>query len=623
MNPKTVVPTTLPWPRSTAMFLLMVGGLLGLVSLLVVLWMPDLSVSGVEDAPSHELAAAYLGTGPLTAWLATMPGVLKPVQAVLIALPLVWLPLAVARIFRRARAGYALVLLPPIMWLLNNGTILIGTEYGLADVTSPLRVSALQGIPASLLFLSLSLVLLLSTARLSSGQLLAASLGLVVVDLVAELAMPFAGVAGALAIGVLWRSALRGRARLLGALLVSTITAALTVLLAQPLAQILPPVGAPGEVPVSPAGWSDSLSRTLFVVKQFGAPFAFVLVGFILSMTRRTDQRRAIGAALAIAAPAVVIGVVVPVATGPSLYAYGVLSAALGLLVAVALGGIVWSVTSMPAHVRATERERLSGRLADQWARGEHTGISAVVPTRNGEQVIVGTVEALASRLGSDDEVVVVENGSSDGTVAVLEELSSRWNHPAKLVLLHSDPGLGEALRTGALASRGGRLLLTADDLPFGFTDLDEFLGLPDDVLVAIGSKAHPDSNVQRHRRRTLQSKIFRFLREALLQSRVGDSQGTIWVDGNWGRAFALHSRETGLMWTTELVLAAEQQGVAVREVPVQLHETHEAGSSRFRFADAWRSVVGFFRLAVYKDDYCDENWATPVAPVRPGDPVR
>jgi hypothetical protein len=202
-----------------------------------------------------------------------------------------------------------------------------------------------------------------------------------------------------------------------------------------------------------------------------------------------------------------------------------------------------------------------------------------------------------------------VENGSSDSTREVLEQLAMTWDSPSRLVVVHSDPGLGEALRAGVLASTGRRLLLTADDLPFGFTDLEGFRVLPDDVVVAIGSKAHPDSDVTRSWRRTVQSRIFRFLREALLQSRVGDSQGTIWVDGVWARAFAHLSRETGLMWTTELVLAAEQQHLTVREVPVTLSEAHETGSSRFRFTDAWQSVVGFTRLAVYKDDYCNEDW--------------
>jgi hypothetical protein len=52
-----------------------------------------------------------------------------------------------------------------------------------------------------------------------------------------------------------------------------------------------------------------------------------------------------------------------------------------------------------------------------------------------------------------------------------------------------------------------------------------------------------------------------------------------------------------------------------VVEVPVSLHEQHESGSSRFRFKDAWQSVIGFARLAIYKDDYCNEVWVSSPKP--------
>jgi hypothetical protein len=342
-------------------------------------------------------------------------------------------------------------------------------------------------------------------------------------------------------------------------------------------------------------------------------------VGFVLALTRRSPQRRLLGASLAIATPTIILGFVPPVMVMPLLYYYSELSAALGLLVAVALGALAWSVTSMPSHVRSVERSRLSSRVPSS-SEGDSArrpnGVSVVVPTRNGAAVVPETIAAFGRRLTKDDEIVVVENGSSDDTAEVLSAIASDWKNGCAIVVLSSASGLGEALRAGVLASSRGRVLLTADDLPFGFSDLDAFERLPEGTVVAIGSKAHPDSQVKRGRNREFQSRIFAFLRAALLQSSVGDSQGTFWVDGEWARQFAMHSREGGLMWTTELVLAAEQQGLEVAEVPVVLGSEHEKGSSRFKFADAWRSVIGFTRLAVYKDDYVNEDWMRATPPI-------
>ncbi|GAA5211571.1 glycosyltransferase [Microbacterium kyungheense] len=710
------------WPRSTSLFLLFVGLVLAVVSFTVVLNMPELPWHSARDAELRATYDAYRSTGTLliketgsgsyytqapasgpwssAAWdddpgsymiaslMSHITGSESPypglglVQALLVSIPLIWLPMAVARIFRRARAGYAMLLLPALLWIVNNGTILVGTEYGLSDEVATLRVYALYGIAASMAFLSLTLLLLFSTYRLRLPALIGASVLIGVLAGFGNLARSLSGMGIAAAVAVLWWLNTTGRWRWAKALaagvlamvlafgvqtgVMSAVNSGRVAATGESLEQLPdahgvwhplylglawpePITGQPSRFGIE---WSDEfgwnkarevnpeviiaseeydlilkdyyldavasdpigavklyVQKTLFVIKHFGAMIAFIIVGFVLALTRRSPQRRRLVAALAIALPTLALGFVPPVLVMPYLYYYSELSAALGMLSAVALGALVWSITSMPSHVRALERTRLSARTEPAAVPADRIRLSVVIPTRNGEQVIGETLATLGRTLNADDEIVVVENGSTDRTTSALERLAAEWVAPPALVVLHSAPGLGEALRTGLLTTRGDRVLLSADDLPFGVTDLDQFRKLPTSDVVAIGSKAHPHSNVVRGWRRSVQSRIFRFLREALLQSRVGDSQGTIWVAGPWGRSFALQSRETGLMWTTELVLAAEQQGIRVVEVPVTLSGGHEKGASRFRFSDAWQSVVGFTRLAIYKDDYCNEDW--------------
>ena len=185
------------WPRETSLMLLLVGFALFAASFWTVLSMPDLVWHPARDAELRVTYQTYRDTGALLIkptgagsnyTQAPAPGPLSPAawdddpgsyviasllshvtdsaspypglrfaQAVLVSLPFLWLPIAVARVFRRARAGYALVLLPPLMWVMN-GTILTGTENGLSDNVSTLtRVCALYGLAASMVFLSLSL----------------------------------------------------------------------------------------------------------------------------------------------------------------------------------------------------------------------------------------------------------------------------------------------------------------------------------------------------------------------------------------------------------------------------------------------------------------------------------
>lgn len=713
-----------PWPRSTTFLLGLVGALLAAVTFAAVLAMPDLPWHGARDLELRATYDAYQETGVLlvkengsgswytqvegpggytpVAWdddpgvylLATVmshvtgsespyPG-LRVAMALLAALPLTFLPYAVARIFGRARAGYVLLALPAVTWLVNGGTVLLGTEYGLSDDASPTRVYALYGVAASLVFASLSLLLLLSTARLRWRGLLVATIGIGLLAGVGNLVRTMSGIGVALGVGVLWWLASSRRWRWWAA--VGSAAVAVALSLALP-AGVMKAIGvqqaevtgiASSDLPAahalwhsaylglsypqpvngqpSPFGipWSDEygwqqaravdpdvviastqydeimkelyldeveampvaavrlyVEKVLFTVKHFGAMIVLVVLGIGLALRRAGPHRRRLSGAVALSVPTLLVGLAPPVLVMPLLYYYSEISAALGLLTAVGLGGLAWVVTSMPSHVRAAERGKIAARLHELTPTDAPGSLGVVVPTRNGESVVRETVETLAGALGPTDEILVVENGSSDRTTEVLEALAADWSYPCRLSVLHSERGLGVALRTGVLASRSDRLLLTADDLPFGLGDLTEFRALGSDTVVAIGSKAHPRSDVHRSRRRTVQSRIFRHMREALLHSRVGDSQGTLWVDGRWGRTFAAFSREPGLMWTTELVMAAEIQGIPVVEVPVQLTERHDTVTSRFTFGDAVRGLRGIVRLALQKDDYLQDDWIT------------
>ncbi|GEN78592.1 glycosyltransferase [Actinotalea fermentans] len=718
----STMPAQPPWPRSTTILLLLTGLVLAVMTFVTVLLMPSLPWHGARDLELNATYQAYRETGVLLikptgsgSWYTQAPtdgpytaaawdddpgsyiiasllshvtgspspyAGLKGAMAGLAALPLLVLPLGVARLFRRARAGYVLLAMPALLWLVNHGTVLLGTEYGLSNAAAPTRVYAQYGIAASLVFLSLTMLLVLSTVRLSARALVAVTLLTGALGGVGNLSRAMSGVGTAAGVGVLWWMWSRGRLRWLRAVVAAAVAVVIALMLPAGVMRLIdteradatglavselpdahalwhsfylglsypePITGQPspfdirwndeygwaqaravdpdvliastefneimkdlyfGEVRESPGAAARLyLDKALYTIKHYGAMLVVAGIGITLALHRRGPHRRGVRAVLAMVTPTVVLGFAPAVFVMPLIYYFSELSAAFGLLLSVGLGGFAWVVSSMPSHVRASERQKIARHLARLTPRAVPTSLSAVVPTRNGAATVGATLATLAGELGAGDEIVVVENGSTDTTSGVLAEIEERWSHPCTLRVLHSEPGLGVALRTGVLATLGDRLLLTADDLPFGLGDLSRFRELPADTLLAIGSKAHVESDVHRSTRRTLQSRVFRSMREALLHSSVGDSQGTIWVDAEWCRMFAAFSREPGLMWTTELVLAAEQQGMPVVEVPVELREGHDSAASRFTFGDAVTGLRGILRLALQKDDYLQDDW--------------
>ncbi|MGR6965888.1 glycosyltransferase [Geodermatophilus sp. URMC 61] len=226
--------------------------------------------------------------------------------------------------------------------------------------------------------------------------------------------------------------------------------------------------------------------------------------------------------------------------------------------------------------------------------------LSYVVPAHNSAPAIEDTLRALADRLdGRDAEVIVVENGSTDGTGALLERIQRTWTHPGvSLRVLRSAKGMGNAYRAGIAASCGARVVLTADDLPFGFDDLDAAEEVDPAVHpVVIGSKGHRDSDVDRGLLRRVLSAGFLVLRRAVLGMRTLDPQGTFVLAGDWAREIGPRLTEPGYLVTTELCFLAERSGVQPLEVPVRLSPQHCDHRSRITVRDVRQMAVGLLGI--------------------------
>jgi glycosyltransferase involved in cell wall biosynthesis len=199
-------------------------------------------------------------------------------------------------------------------------------------------------------------------------------------------------------------------------------------------------------------------------------------------------------------------------------------------------------------------------------------------------------------------EVIVVDDGSTDRTTTLLAERSAR--DPAlRVILLPANRGKGAAVRAGALAATSDVMLVTDVDLSTPLDDLVSLCAAIDQGLdVAMGSRALSDSRVLVHQRlyRELMGKTFNLMFRRLT--------GLPWRDTQCG--FKLFRRETTkplwelqhverFAYDTELCTNAHRLGLRVGEVPVtwrndpDTHVTLVGSSLRMAFdlvLTAWRA---------------------------------
>ena len=224
--------------------------------------------------------------------------------------------------------------------------------------------------------------------------------------------------------------------------------------------------------------------------------------------------------------------------------------------------------------------------------------LAVVLPAHNSEDNIDTTVAELSGwfRLHSvAGQVVIVENGSTDGTWDVMQQID-RTALPFELVCTRSEKGLGNAIREGLTRVTTDVVLITADDLPFGFSDIDGYLSLSTTPDIAIGSKAHPGTNGTRSFGREVMSTVFRLLRRMVVRVDLGDTQGTIMGDAATIKRCATLTEQSGYLMTTELLAHAVRAGSSIVELPV-VYRRDLRGSNINVVSDSIRMLRGLFQV--------------------------
>lgn len=117
----------------------------------------------------------------------------------------------------------------------------------------------------------------------------------------------------------------------------------------------------------------------------------------------------------------------------------------------------------------------------------ESTKISVVLPVRDQEKEIAARVvrvlNGLADLTRDRAEIVVVDDGSRDGTPAVLAELC--WKYPQVRIIRHERPrGIEAAGQTGLERSAGELVFIQESELEICLDDLARLLKMSEDESV-------------------------------------------------------------------------------------------------------------------------------------------
>lgn len=201
--------------------------------------------------------------------------------------------------------------------------------------------------------------------------------------------------------------------------------------------------------------------------------------------------------------------------------------------------------------------------------------LTIVIPSYNEARRLPGTLDHMQRYLdgsGREYELILVDDGSTDGTLTFMRDLERRCPR-VRVVSLRGNRGKGRAVAEGVRSSRGDAVLFSDADLSTPIEELpnlEEALEAGADVVC--GSRAAPGSReVNQALYRQLMGKAFNFLVRLMLLPDVADSQcGFKLFRGMVARELFGALRTDGFAFDVEIIWRAREAGYRVQEVPVR-----------------------------------------------------
>jgi glycosyltransferase involved in cell wall biosynthesis len=214
--------------------------------------------------------------------------------------------------------------------------------------------------------------------------------------------------------------------------------------------------------------------------------------------------------------------------------------------------------------------------------------VSVVIPCLNERETIgVCVRKALTSmdRSGLHGEVIVVDNGSTDGSAQIAEEQGAR-------VVAERRRGYGNAYMRGFADARGRYIVMGDGDDTYDFDEVPSFVApLRDEADMVMGSR------LKGRIHKGAMPPLHRYVGNPVLTGILNLFYGSGVSDAHCGmRAFRrealerLDLRMPGMEFASEMVIRASKAGLRIEEIPIEYH-VRQGESKLNSFRDGWRHL--------------------------------
>lgn len=206
--------------------------------------------------------------------------------------------------------------------------------------------------------------------------------------------------------------------------------------------------------------------------------------------------------------------------------------------------------------------------------------LSIIIPAYNEERRLPNTLEQVLSFLAEQEytaEVIVVENGSSDRTLTIAQEISASF--PNLFVFHNEESGKGKAVKRGMLKARGKYRIFCDADLSMPIEEIARFIPPHNDSDIVIASRevegaVRYDEPHQRH----LTGRVFNWFIRVLAIPGIHDTQcGFKGFRAEVAEDLFQYQSIDGWAFDVELLYIAKMRGYQIIELPIPWYYRQES----------------------------------------------
>lgn len=245
----------------------------------------------------------------------------------------------------------------------------------------------------------------------------------------------------------------------------------------------------------------------------------------------------------------------------------------------------------------------MAARLSQAHGAGSSTvalRVSVVIPAFNEARTLPELVRRIRA-LGRVHEIVAIDDGSTDGTRALLETLRAQPGPPLHVLRHEWNRGKGAAIRTGLTVARGDLVVIQDADLEYDPADYEALLEpFADPAVQAVYGSRNLKRNARSSTAFYWGGRLLSVLANALYGSSLTDiATGYKVIRGTVVRELGLTT--DGFEFCEEITARLIRRGVQIREVPISYRPRSRAEGKKIRARDglvaAWTLLRLRFRL--------------------------